>query len=458
MLALGLCALVVPGCRNANEAGARRPNVLLVTIDTLSFREVGFLGGGEATPNLDRFASESVVFRNAYSTSSWTQPAIASMFTGLYPTRHGIDQVFEALPEEAGTLAESLSEAGYRTAGVVSNFLLRREFGLAQGFAGWEQEPSRLVGGRSSPEVTDRAIHRLRNAPRDAPWFLYVHYMDPHFPYLPHTEFDRSSGYEGALAPTTSRKDLKRLLPELEAADYEYLRNLYREEVAFTDHHLGRLLEALDGSGAAEDTLVIITSDHGEEFFEHGWFEHIRTLYDELVRMVLVVRWPGTPAAVVEDPVSVVSVPATVLEAAGVRPEFRFDGRPLPRGPRPRSSDPTVPIAPDRPGRAFLEVDFVPTPHMGDAFDPILNVSKTGLVVDGLKLVRDLKVGRYELFDLARDPFETDNLYPGHAAASDLVAELSAWEAWKDASAGASQEVELDQQGLDALRKLGYVE
>jgi arylsulfatase A-like enzyme len=438
---------VVLGC--SGSATDERPNIVLIMVDTLSFHEVGHLGGAQSTVSIDRLAAQSTTFTRAYSTSSWTQPAVASLFTGLYPTRHGVDRVFEALPESVVTVAEQLSSAGYETAGIVSNYLLRHTFGLAQGFRSWDQRFTGLVKDPSAHHVTAAAIDWLDGAPRNRPFFLYVHYMDPHFPYLQHPGLTEVTDYDGPLRPDTTRRELRSLMSGLDREDFEYWRSLYRGEVKFTDLHVGRLLDAIENL-AGEETIVIVTSDHGEEFFEHAGFEHIRTLYDELARVVLIVRWPEGTGQAVDVPVSLLAVAPTILEEAGLQSPRRLDSRSLGDLARASGSARSSPV--------FLETDFVPHRAMGDAFDPGLEVDRTAMVAGTLKMMHDLRARRWSLFDLAADPGEQRDLYETHERAAELRDTLGAWEDWTSRTAAGSKEVDPRDTDLDSLRALGYVD
>lgn len=424
------------------------PDILLITIDTLSFRDVGHLGGSDSTPHLDRLAAGAAVFDRAYSTSSWTAPAVASQLTGLFPSKHGVRRLFQRIPESVRTLSEELLAAGYSTAGVITNYQLRAEFGFAQGFESWDD---RYVDydESSSRQVTDAAIDWLRRRPKGKPFFLYLHYMDPHFPYLEQAGFGPPPGHRGPLTSETTRRELEAMLPDLEPEDLEHWRDLYRGEVEFTDAQIGRLLDALDRMGL-DDVLIVVTSDHGEEFFEHGWFEHTRTLYDEIARVVFLVRRPGFEGRRVSTPVSLVDVAPTILDVAGVEPEAALHGRSLVEHVVGQGVTATRMV--------FLETDFVPHVRMEDAFDSRLEVTKNAVVDGELKLIHDLKAGSWSLFDLAADPFETTSLFESHGSSSRLRDALVKWESWSAANRAPAEKIDPSAADIENLRGLGYLQ
>lgn len=293
--------LLVPGCGPA----PKRPNVLLVTIDTLRADHLGTYGYPRPTsPEIDAFAARSAVFENAHSTSSWTLPSLASIHTSLLSTTHGCWKISSRLEPEFTTAAEVLRDAGYDTAMVACHIFLSAQYGLQQGFTHVDDElvrpPSDAASAISSPGVTERGVRFLERkaASRaadqdDSPWFLWLHYFDPHDTYLPHEGYSEKFG-------TVEEIDL------------------YDGEIAFTNHHVGRVLRKLAELGLEDDTIVVITSDHGEEFGEHGFKRHGYSLYQEAVRIPLVVKVPGSAPSRIPAVVSNVDLLPTVLEACGI--------------------------------------------------------------------------------------------------------------------------------------------
>lgn len=284
---------------------ARGKNVLIIAVDTLRWDAVSLHSPHEyirdLTPNLRRLlAPRAVEFRNAYSQAPWTLPAFASMFTGLYPEQHGAEDVYRRLEPEQLPLAEILRDNGYVTMAVVSGHFLTAEVGLAQGFTMHDQ--SQALNGMviTAQHVTDRAIQLLADN-RDRPFFLFVHYFDPHYVYRDHPEFSfatqgRPLEVLGWAQQAFFGRFRANLVPPARQAE---LRALYDEEVAYTDLHIGRLLDFLTEAGLWDSTCVIFVADHGEEFLDHGSAGHAETLFQELIHVTLLIADPSRPAPAV---------------------------------------------------------------------------------------------------------------------------------------------------------------
>ena len=344
LLALALCA---PACGDADPAAtvqrapARRPDVVLISIDSLRPDHLGCYGYPKPTsPTIDRLAAEGARFDTAVSTTSWTLPAHAAMFTGLYDSAHGL--VDNGLELDAGhaTLAESFASAGWHTAGFYGGPYLHPTFGLDQGFETWtscmtttsDDEPEadlrRAVGSgknRSHEDVTGprtlEAVERWAAQLDGRPFFLFLHLWDVHYDYIPPREYVEmfDPGYEGTLdARNLPRNPAVHV--RMAERDKEHLLALYDGEIRFTDDVLAKILAVLEAKGRLENALVVVTADHGEEFFEHGAKGHQRSLNEEVVRVPLIVRWPGVvPAgAVVETPARLIDLYPTIASLAGV--------------------------------------------------------------------------------------------------------------------------------------------
>ena len=369
------------------------------------------------------------------------------------PSSHGVLRLRHVLSAEAVTLAERLAGAGYETAGFVTHDLVTRKLGYAQGFAHWNQQH---VGGHraiTSAKLTDSVIEWLDHRGSDAPFFLFVHYFDPHFVYQHHADHDLTTGYAGSLEPGMDIWKIRNRRPGLTPEDLAYLVGLYREEIAFTDQSLGRLLGHLRTLGLAEETVVVLVADHGEEFMRHGWIGHTRTLYDELLRVPLVIRLPGAKAGrEVETPVSVLDVAPTLLELAGAAADSDAYGislLPFLTGTELTATEPL----PERDLHA--EVSFE-APQRD--VDEEQTVFLTALMRGDLKLVHDLVAERFALYDRRADPDELVDLADSHPEAEALRAALRAWEEVRgNDSLGEAQLLEPDAEELERLRALGYV-
>jgi len=275
--------------------------VLLVTLDTTRVDRLTSYGyERETSPKLDALAKQSVVYDRAWSTSAWTLPAHASLFTGLFPSshfaqfdlqgeelRHGFHA--HGLAPEFVTLAELLAERGYQTAAFVGGPWLQREFGALQGFATIQDEvPART--GRNGGELTDDALAWLETSNADAPLFLFVNYFDPHYPYAPPAG---SQTFPGSSAKVPENWTLRALAGQgIPPKMLEALEARYDAEIHYMDSQLGRLLEEFSAR-AGGNSLVIVTADHGESFGEGGFYLHNGSLNEEVTRVPLVVRYPN---------------------------------------------------------------------------------------------------------------------------------------------------------------------
>jgi len=322
-----LVTLAVVVCLAACDKRARLPdrNVILVSIDSLRFDHVGCYGYPKPTsPRLDAWARNAMRFEFAYATSPWTLPSHASMFTGLYTDAHGVRSARSKLNDESMTLARALSDAGYRTGGVVCAPLLKKKYGMHQGFDFYDTE---LVGRnalearvvKAGPRVTNKALAWLDRS-GDKPFFLFLHYWDVHYDYNPPAKYAElfNPGYEGP-ENGASIHDRKDITPKMDKADFRHLVALYDGEIRFTDDALGALFDGLRERGLDRNTAILIVSDHGEEFLDHGWKGHTRTCYEEVVRIpfLIEVPWLEKARGVSQEAVSLVDIFPTVLGLLG---------------------------------------------------------------------------------------------------------------------------------------------
>jgi len=313
-LARGVLVLLIPGLISCPST-----NVLLVTFDTLRADHTSLVAIEKGTtPNFVRLASRGIEFTQAYAPSSTTGPSHASLFTGLYPGWHSVVRNGIPLDDEQTTMAEWFRDRGYRTAAFVSSYVLNRRFGFDQGFEiyadhfspdsstleleEWDGLPLQEAFDRRANETTNAALQWLAlRQGDDQPFLLFVHYFDPHSPYVPPKKF--AERFDA---------DLQR------PADLaEHIRR-YDAEIAFADQQLGRLLDSLNALGKSDDTLVIATADHGEGLMDHGIMEHGALIYEPFVHIPLVMRLPNgerdTPR--VDTPVSLVDLLPTIQSLA----------------------------------------------------------------------------------------------------------------------------------------------
>ncbi len=285
-----------------SSSGAAAPNVLIYMIDTLRADRLGVYGYDQPTsPNLDALAKDSIVFRHALAQSSWTRPSVASVFTGLHPRSHGVNDRTDALSPTATTLAAVLGSAGYQTAAVVTNGNVSAPFGFHLGFEAFVylgEGTGREIHAQSDV-VNDRVFAWLEGRDADRPFFLYVHTSDPHDPYAPRAPFrDRFMPSPRFPDRIAIRSMHERPLEAQQAPDVaRELGALYDAEIAFNDHHLGRLLDHLKAENLYDSTIVLVVSDHGEEFYEHEYWGHGITLYEEQLRVPFVLKLPHQMSA-----------------------------------------------------------------------------------------------------------------------------------------------------------------
>ena len=368
--------------------GKTAPLVIVYLVDTLRADHTGPYGyPRDTTPKLDAFAKDAVVFDQAIAAASWTKPSVASLLTSLPPGRHRAVQLRDRLDVSLLTLPEMLQARGYATGAAVANSVIylpaanfQQGFDYFEGLHGEEGRPSKIV---EAAPVVDRALAWI-DARRGLPTFLYVHTMDPHVPYTPPAPFDMQ--FEPHPTPEHPGQDPR--TDYKEPADRERLVAQYDGEIAYGDRELGRFLRGLKSRGLYDDALLVFLGDHGEEFLDHGQWLHGRSVFDELVRVPLVLKLPGRRGAGrhIDQQVQVLDVLPTVLESQGL----------------------PVPPAPVVMGRALQAV------LAGQAKDApaASEISHRGIVAHGLRTNRDKYIRRFSpetdelYFDLAKDPKE----------------------------------------------------
>ncbi len=306
-------------------AERRARNVVLITIDTLRADHVGAYGGPVPTPAFDRLAQEGVLVEGACTPTPSTGPAHVSLMTGLHPWNHGI--LLNAVPMEGleePVLAEHFSAAGFETAAFVSSFNVDQRWGFGRGFEVFHFEPTETMKKRDfwsrGEATTDAALRWLESHSRER-FFIWLHYFDPHAPYKPPGELA-----EADFGPVDLEG--KELPPEVASLEkwVESIR-AYRGEVAYTDAHVGRLIQGLQDRGILDQTAVVFTSDHGEGLGDHAHMGHGWNLYDELVTVPMIVRAPGLPAGQrLQGAAQLEDLMPTILSLAGLPHPADLDG------------------------------------------------------------------------------------------------------------------------------------
>jgi len=435
----------------APEPPAGPANLLLVTLDTTRSDHLSVYGyARDTTPRLRGLAETGTRFAQAYAATATTGPSHATLFTSRYPISHGVVKNGVRLRNGEHTLAEHLLARGYATAAFVSSYVLDRRFGWGQGFEHYDDEFTTLGASveprhewrahpiehgfdRRADATTRRAIAWLRaTRPRGRPFFLFVHYFDPHAPVVPPEPFRTRF----AAAPDATR--LERRV------------GLYDGEIAFVDEQIGVLLDALAELDLERSTLVAVTADHGEGLMQHGHMAHGVHLYEEAVRIPLLLRWPHrVPAGrTLESPVGLVDLAPTLIALIGVDAEATdFPGESL-AGVVLEGRH----LAPKR--AVYLQrrhYDAEPRGSrsvVGDLF---------GIRQDRWKYLESGDGEHRELYDLVLDPGETHDLAREHPEqASRLSARIAAW---KDRQPrGVEAPLEIDETSREGLEALGYAE
>jgi len=454
--------------------GAEHPDVLLVSIDTLRADHVGCYGAErDTTPHLDRLAARALRYERAYATSAWTLPSHASLLAGRHHVALGVETAADRLPDDVLLPVQAFAAAGYRTAAFVDSIprgLVGAERGFARGFDAYHHAPH--GGGKpldhDAAATVDAALGWLDRQDRERPWLLFLHTKSVHsvprttryragreHPYLkpdayqfrfvdaadagPWRDAELGVGVDYLLAWNDGLLRGTRELADFPRERLRELEALYDAGVAYVDDALGRLFDALEERGRLDDTLIAVTSDHGEAFLEHHQLFHVE-LYDEVLRVPLLVHLPGQQdGAVIRRPVSLTCVLPSLAEVAGGAPP---------------------------PGVTAARLALAPEPGPGALVPPLFfqTCSEQGYrslaLLDGRwKLVgHNYRTGgelAFELYDLARDPGERTPVEDGPLDELRLRA-LIWWNAARAGDADAA-DVELDGATLEHLRALGYV-
>ncbi len=392
--------LVVSGCQK--RPPDESPNVLILLMDTLRADHLGYQRYElNTSPNLDAFARENSFLEPFYTVAPWTSPAVASLFTGLYPSSHGVlghpDLLdgetrveFRMLPESANTLAEFFRSQGYRTAAVSSNPWVLKEFGFDQGFEQFVVLPNKAPAEAVNAEAF-KYLDSISKTKR--PFFLYVHYMDCHGMYVPPKPYNEmflpeKPQDEQLVLPKNLVPKYLDLVPD-GTMTLEYLVSQYDGAIRYFDDQFAKILESLKSRGIYDNTVIVFVSDHGEEFMEHGALDHGWTLYQEQLSVPFIMKPAGNEkiqwnlhGRVPE----IIDIYPTVVAAAGlVCAESNLAGRNL--------------LVEGEPEHAFAEADK--------------KNSMASLTGEGFKYIRQTKAKKAQLFNLEQDPSEQNDLRNG---------------------------------------------
>ncbi|MFH1689168.1 MAG: sulfatase [Candidatus Eisenbacteria bacterium] len=474
-LVLALAVAVVPGRRDlpvatitstSRTAGTRDVpwNIVVIVMDTARQDRLSCYGyERETSPRLTRLAESATVYLNAYSTSSWTAPGHASLFTGLHSVSHGVTQENWNMSEDLITFAEVLAERGYRTVGVVENPMLVSDRGYAQGFSEYYESWHTGSWGRSGRAVDDFPKALDGGAPGQ-PFLIFVNLIAPHSPYnssrqfrdsfvtRPEIRVDRNFWREYYTGRRSFSQD-----------ELQHLNELYDAELLYTDHLVGEMIDELVARNLWDDTVLMVTSDHGENIGDHAHMDHVFTLFETTTKIPLIVHQPELfPAGLTKDvPVQLTDVFPTVLEIAGVDiDDFPSHGYSL------------LGMAVPEDREVFAEY-YHPTQVLSCYGKEELRQSP--LLKPYMRRIRSITRGdmkfiwgsdeRHELYDLAHDPGELINLIESEAHAGarhDMEVRLTAWfqelERDREDEPHEDDSEKLDEATKEALRSLGYLE
>jgi arylsulfatase A-like enzyme len=410
-----LVALIGGSCAREKKPA----NLVLITVDTLRPDRLGYNGNPRpVSPTIDRLASEGVVFSKAISVSGWALPSVATILTGQYPKDHGAVDFHWTLDASLPTLPELLRDRGYDTYGFVSHIMLTPTYGMGEGFSTFDSSvlnvghPHEIM---TSQDLTEIALRGMRNLKE--PYFVWVHYFDPHFAYLEHAQYD------------FGKNDVDR----------------YDAEIAYTDYYIDDLLKVTDRG----NTVVVFTSDHGEEFGEHAGQYHY-TLHGEVTRVPLVIKAPGLAHRADDRVVEQIDFLPTILRMLGVEAPAGLPGRDM--------------FAADAaPRNVFLERDRPPQWRQR----AVMAGNYKLIVIEEADITQVPESGRAEeievtnvhpgmyLYDLSRDPGETTNLFARDDSTS--LSLLGALTTHFATASARPQPVQVDKELLEKLRSLGYV-
>lgn len=466
-------------CPSAVETAPSRPNILLIVMDATRAKNLSCYGYQRTTtPNLERFAERCLVYEAAISPAGWSLPAHASIFTGLYPSRHGAHERHKYLPPEHHTMAEIMRSRGYQTLALCHNRYVGSATGLDRGFELFnpvvgsfprslrrmtlrmENGLATLLGRRDSGarytnKQVSAALRRFGN--RERPFFMYVHYSEPHWPYRPPRNYNRylPDGVSSRMAKQINQDPWQYFVDpaSMGGEDFEILTALYDGEITYLDTCIAEVLGWLGDSGLLDETMVIITADHGENIGDHRMMGHQYCLYDTLLHVPLIIHYPrgeGAGARIAHQ-VQTLDILPTILAMLGDATQGM--GSSL-QGLDLWSSS--------RHDFAIAEWEAPDLTTFHERF-PGVDVSKYDRALKMIRTDRYKYIwasdGNHELYDLQADPNEARNvLGECPEVADNLDGLLSEWLASFDAAIPSDDAPEFDEEVKDRLRALGYLE
>lgn len=447
-----LCAFLALSLHPPSALAADpKPNLILISLDTLRADHLGAYGYERNTsPKIDAFAKQAVLFERAIAPSSWTLPSHASVLTGLNPSEHGAVALATVLSEDLDTLPELAADYGYRTAGFTGGGNLSAHYGFAQGFSQYSVITDK-------PESTFDSALEWIDSSRGEPFFLFLHTYEIHEPYAPPAAFaKRFVAKDSGDLPASMRSSFD---PNLRTErDRKHLVDLYDGGIAYTDDALGTFFEQLRGRGLWEESVIVLFSDHGEEFWDHGGLNHGMTLYDEQLHVPLIVKLAGTgaPTGRRSEPVPLKDIYPTLAQY------LRWEHESVTLGNSFLSllEDPSA--TGYKAGPIVSEVGFRDSPMAPVPSEP----RRISIRMSGEKFIHNgASSDLIELFNLVSDPGESTNLAPSSAKRVEAFTHRMNAYVYKSAERAATLRglknppaPKLDDETVERLRALGYLE
>ncbi|RJQ51126.1 MAG: hypothetical protein C4526_10720 [Nitrospiraceae bacterium] len=477
------------GASGSRGAAGDMPNILFIVMDTTRADRLSCYGYKRKTsPYLDRIAAEGTLFKNAVSTTGWTLPSHVSMFTGLFPFEHGVGHVSPHLPEDIETLTGILKGKGYATLGYSNNPWVSFFTGLSRKFddfqVGWKRSEHKFFyksaydrviefAGRNDPDRavndhgaarTTRYVSEWMEKNSGEPFYVFINYMEPHLPYDPPPPYNSLFMPDGVsseeirkFAPDT--EDIRTLMVQRERGEKELsvINALYDGEINYLDGRIWKLYEKLKELGILDNTMIIITSDHGDNLGEHGILGHAYGLFNTLIDVPLIIRYPKyfVPGTTVGDNVQITDLFYTILDVAGAEQN--------PSGPGPAKSLLKRIREQDYQKTLIAEHD-VPVNNLNWARKEGINVDhldkEQRVIISGGYKYLQTSNGEEELYDLEKDYYELNNLIAessGLASAMRDKFKETYGKALRKSTPGAGRRPELDEETKQRLKSLGYI-
>lgn len=468
------------GCEKIKEKEvlSERPNILLVSVDTLRADHLMCYGYGfETSPFIDRLSKRGTLFKNAVTVVPSTLPSHTSLLTSLIPRKHGIVRNGFILMENLLTLQKVLRAEGYNTAAFISSYVLSSDFNFDEGFDLFDERldkktnlaQSKIV--RDADKTTDAVIEYLKGFPEKKPFFLFIHYFDPHWPYSPPQEYLKmfDSKYSGIFSG--SLKEIEEMRSGISkgeirnAEDEKHMEALYDGEIRFMDDQFKRVISELEFEGKLQNTIVVFTADHGENFFEHdGYIDHPSRVYETNIHIPLLFFYPEAISQdrKINELVRNIDIAPTILDIAGIAIPEGFGGRSLApllkmnkedkasNGPLYAFSEATrTALYPEDGAGEYLSISEKKWPN--DPFSKCIRGEKW-------KYIGTPYLGREEFYDIGNDPGETDNLILSgdDEVKSEIVKFKEMLNSYIKAESSAGVKTE-NKKSIDNLKSLGYI-